>query len=473
MGPGWDRVIDALMEELAAARDQTWVVGGRLRDALFALPEGDLDLVTAADPLAVAQGLRARLGASVARLPRSVRVGVPPSDDDDEPRQIDITALLTPIEDDLRQRDFTVDAMALPLPAWAALRPATDRQGAPVAPADLLDPTGGFADLMNRLLRTASPTALRDEPGRVIRGARLIARHALTPTDETIALATDASPLMRDLSTDRLHDELNALLAAPGCAEGMAFLERVGAFALLFPELSAPRATAHALGSLRWTARIQRPADPEGESDGFNRETPIGRWYAAPLSHGAPRVTALRWGLLLHALTAHDEGGLPGPRGEQMMTVIPGTRRLLHAPERRIAYEIEARASFTARLIGMREPDERDLRRLFAVAGEVTVDVLVAAAACVSAQRAEGIMRDDEARLVVERVRAILALYFADPARLIPQPLLTGRDLIQALGVTPGPEIHRLLSRVREAQLDGDVTTRAEALALAADLPTE
>ncbi|HEX6818265.1 MAG TPA: hypothetical protein VF120_07820 [Ktedonobacterales bacterium] len=470
MGPAWDHVFMALMEEFGAASDETWLVGGCLRDMLLGLPIGDLDLVTAADPLTLAQRLHARLGASVARLPRSVRVGIPPRSvayDDSPICQVDISSLgESGLEDDLRARDFTINAMALPLRAWKAAREASLTQN---VPSGLLDPTGGYADLRRGLLRLAGRAALRDDPGRILRGARHIARLGLTPTDETIALATDAGPLLRDLSPDRLRDELNLLLAEPGCAEGVTFLERAGAFASLFPELSESRAVVHALDSLRWTAHIQQQSDPDREQVDFGQGTPAGDWYAAPLPNGAPRITALRWGLLLHALAPHEGSALPGPRVERGSDAW-GLRRLPRGPERRIAFEIEARASFTARLIAYREPDERDMRRLFAVAGEVTVDVLMAAAACASAQLAEGTMRADEARLTGERVGAILDLYFADPARLIPPPLLTGRDLIQGLGVAPGPLIHRLLAEVREAQLDGRVTSYAEALALTAEV---
>jgi hypothetical protein len=141
--------------------------------------------------------------------------------------------------------------------------------------------------------------------------------------------------------------------------------------------------------------------------------------------------------------------------------------RRLPAPARRIAYEIEARACFTARALAQHEPSDSDLWRLFDVAGDVTVDVLAAAAICATALATEGQREEAEARIVVERAQAIVALYSADRARLIPPPLLTGGDLIRELSAQPGPAIRRALARVREAQIEGTVATRAEALALA------
>lgn len=470
MATGWYGVFAALEEALAPSGGAAWLVGGCLRDWQFGERVVDIDLVTTADPLTLAQRLCERVGAQVATLPRSVRISLP-QPDESAPLQLDLTALGdATIEENLRDRDFTINAMALPVRGLPAVVAPPTPTGALATAADLIDPTGGRADLLARSLRPAGKDAFRNDPGRILRGARFVARYGLTPADETVALARDASLLLPDLSPNRLRDELNALLAAPGCGDGLAFLDQAGALLPLFPALARPGALAHALASVRWTARLQEPEDEApDEARAFSRATAVGRWYATRLSDGVPRVVALRWGLLLHAALPHDEGLDPAPRAEPKPRVA-ATQRVLAGPERRIAYEIEARASFVARAIGLGEPDERDQRRLFDATGEVTVDVLVAAAACAMGLAAQGRSRENESQIVVGRVGAILDRYFTEPERLIPPPLLTGHDLIDGLGMSPGSEIHRLLARVREAQIDGMIASRAEALALAKEL---
>jgi hypothetical protein len=93
--------------------------------------------------------------------------------------------------------------------------------------------------------------------------------------------------------------------------------------------------------------------------------------------------------------------------------------------------------------------------------------VLVAAAACNEALAASLAWDVQPSLEVVGRARAVLAIYFADRARLVPPRLLRGADLIAELDVAAGPEVGRVLAVVRRAQLDGEIGTREEALAYA------
>ncbi|HKV85690.1 MAG TPA: hypothetical protein VJN88_14145, partial [Ktedonobacterales bacterium] len=460
-----EAIFAALVTALARTDGSAWLVGGVPRDVLLGAPSEDVDVVTSANPMSLAGALRAEFGASVAALPRSVRVAFARSDGE-VALQMDIAPLRGErIEDDLRERDYTVNAMALPIHSWRdALLPSRD--DGPAALSGLLDPLGGREDLARRRLRLAGEQSLRRDPGRIVRGARLIARFQLEPTPETLALAWEAAPMLDTLPPDRLPFEMNLLLAASGCADGLAFLRDCGALARLLPTLASDARAAHALACMRQTERLQE-AEPRGEAEQavFAPDAPLRAWYAAALPSGLSRLVALRWGLLLHAETTHEP---PLDDVESPSVIGPASLiRTLSPAARSIAYGIEARACFTARMLAVHEPDERDLRRLFALAGEETVDVLTAAAICATALAADGQREEDEARVVAERARAIVALYFADRARLIPPPLLTGGDLIQELGAQPGPAIRRLLERVREAQIEGDVATHAEALALA------
>ncbi|MGH2486674.1 MAG: hypothetical protein ACRDHE_11735, partial [Ktedonobacterales bacterium] len=426
-----ETIFAALLTALAPTNDSAWLVGGSPRDALVGVPGEDVDLATTADPMTLAAALRDTFGATIATLPRSVRVAIARSDSD-AAFQLDIAPLRgTRIEDDLRQRDYTVNAMALPIENWAAaLLPARD--GGPALLPDLLDPLGGREDLARRRLRAAGEHALRHDPGRIVRGARLIARYQLEPTPETLALACEAAPLLGALLLDRLPFEMNLLLAVAGCADGLAFLRDCGALPQLLPTLAGDAVVAHALSCARLTAGLQRtPEQGDEYRPPLAWDAPPRDWYAAALSSGGPRVVALRWGLLLHAGAAHE----PPLVDAEPPSAVGGASvvRTLPPVARTIAYEIEARACFTARALAMHEPDERDLRRLFAPAGDVTVDVLAAAAICATALAAEGQREEDEARVVVNRAWAIMDIYFADRARLIPPPLLTGGDLIQEL----------------------------------------
>src|SRR5919106_392980 len=132
-----------LVEEILRAKE-AWVVGGAIRDELLGRPVVDLD-VACRDPEAAARAYaRGGGGAPFPLFDRwgAWRVAL------DDGRTVDFTLLRDGIEDDLATRDFTVNAIAVP-----------------VGGGDHVDPYGGRADLESRTLRAVTPTVLEDELG--------------------------------------------------------------------------------------------------------------------------------------------------------------------------------------------------------------------------------------------------------------------------------------------------------------------
>ena len=134
----------------------------------------------------------------------------------------------TRIEDDLSRRDFTVNAMALEITA-----------DAPV----LVDPYGGLADLMGKVLRTPlSPTeSFSDDPLRMMRAARFIAGMQLVPVDELVAAVRTMADRLKIVSAERIRHELDRLLVTDHPTAGLWFLVDTGLAEHFFPELPAMR----------------------------------------------------------------------------------------------------------------------------------------------------------------------------------------------------------------------------------------
>jgi poly(A) polymerase len=134
----------------------------------------------------------------------------------------------TKIEDDLSRRDFTVNAMALEITA-----------DAPV----LVDPYGGLADLMSKVLRTPlSPTeSFSDDPLRMMRAARFIAGMQLVPVDELVAAVRTIADRLKIVSAERIRHELDRLLVTDHPTAGLWFLVDTGLAEHFFPELPAMR----------------------------------------------------------------------------------------------------------------------------------------------------------------------------------------------------------------------------------------
>lgn len=142
------------------------------------------------------------------------------------------------VDVDLSRRDFTVNAMALCLTAPSASVP-----GGPAAVAEpvLIDPFGGLADLAQRRLRTPldPEESFSDDPLRMLRAARFIARFDLRPTDELVRAVRSMHDRLQIVSAERVRDELDKLLVAPSPSTGLAFLVETGLAAEFLPELPA------------------------------------------------------------------------------------------------------------------------------------------------------------------------------------------------------------------------------------------
>ena len=142
---------------------------------------------------------------------------------------------------DLARRDFTVNALAL------RLEPE---------PHELVDPFGGGADLERRLLRVLHPLSFREDPTRLLRGARLAARLGLTFEAATAGYAGQmvSESGFRTVSPARLRHELELTLAEARVAPALALLDRFGAVAGALG-LDAPLESLERLDGLRAAGR--------------------------------------------------------------------------------------------------------------------------------------------------------------------------------------------------------------------------
>jgi len=126
------------------------------------------------------------------------------------------------IEDDLARRDFTVNAMALRLPDL-----------------ELIDPFGGLADLAAHRLRTPldPEISFADDPLRMLRAARFLAKLDLEPTDELVAAVRSGHGRMGIVSAERIRDELDKILVVPVPSTALWFIVRTGLAEEFLPEL--------------------------------------------------------------------------------------------------------------------------------------------------------------------------------------------------------------------------------------------
>jgi tRNA nucleotidyltransferase (CCA-adding enzyme) len=195
--------------ELRARGDGLWLVGGAVRDALLNQPVRDLDVVVEGDALVLARQLgevvsiHERFGTAEVRLPASgVKVNLASARTETYPRPgalPDVT-LGASIADDLRRRDFSVNAIAVSLDDGHEL-----------------DVAGARDDLAAGVLRVLHDASFVDDPTRLLRMVRYAQRLTLTPEPHTAALAHAAAHdgALLEVTRDRIANELRLALLEP------------------------------------------------------------------------------------------------------------------------------------------------------------------------------------------------------------------------------------------------------------------
>jgi tRNA nucleotidyltransferase/poly(A) polymerase len=463
-----------MADPLASAREalgpaRAWVVGGAVRDRLLGREVDDLDLVVEGDVRTAAKALARATGGPMFNLSQEFgawRVLAP-----DRAWRIDLNPLRGgDLHADLLLRDLTVNAIAEPL------------QG-----GELIDPTGGRADLAERRLRMTGPDAFADDPLRVIRLGRLALVLGFELESDTVAAARAAAAGLAHVAGERVFAELNLLLAHDGAPEGIRLLGRVGALEVMLPEVAALDGVeqnryhdrdvlGHTLEVLAEAIALERyPTVVLGGE----HTAELRAIMAEPLADGLSRSLGLRWGALLHdaakpatqvVLEDGEIGGFPGHdvQGAELSRAVL-TR--LRASERLRAH-VAALTRHHLRLGFLVHRAPLDAHHLYAyltTTEPVEVDVTLLSVADRLATRGR---KSDEAiarhiALAREILPAVLAWRAAGGR---PAPLVRGDALIAQLGIRAGPELGRVLGALSEAQYAGEVTTPEEAVELARKL---
>ncbi len=391
------------------------LVGGVLRDRALGLPSHDIDAVVAGRGELTGRRIAERLAAALpARL---VLLG---GKEFAAYRLVagDLTVDLwdregTSLHQDLARRDFTINAFAL-----------DPRDG------KVIDPFGGVADLERRLLRETTPESFAGDPLRVLRLPRLLLRlPAFAADPETLLHARRCAPRLAEMAAERVRDELAILFNHPEAHRGLALLVALD----VYPGL--------------WLGQPGEPGRPGGAVSELEALPERVREMREIDTDAADRVDAPA--ARLAATFAH----LPGLDGREP---LKGLERFRDA-----GYLTRQEAAKVALLLGWKELPASELgqRRFLHRAGPLWATAVASLGA-----RATGTATLERWRATL---RPLLDLAHREGEALFDPPrLLTGGEVQELLAVPPGPEVGRALAAVRQAQVDGRVKTRGEAVAL-------
>jgi tRNA nucleotidyltransferase/poly(A) polymerase len=478
-----------LLDELATlAHDadlEAYVVGGTVRDVLLGRPTRDVDLAVRGDALAWARDVADRHGGHFVALDDDnavARVVL----DDPPGVYIDVATVRGSLDDDMRRRDFTIDALA-----------------APLGGGEVIDVCGGLADLDAGVLRMNGEYVFEDDPLRALRGARLAAELGLRIDAETAAAIRARAPHVVQASPERQRDELARMLALPRAEPAIRLLDDLGLIDVVLPDLVAGRGVSqpgefhaydvfehnvHCVAAMDDMLAEERPAGDgamlwEALWRTFRRQERALRSYLAEeLTQGRTRASLLKLAALLHDVakpatrTVDDQGRIRfSGHGDAGAESVTRTMRLLRfsGAEIKFVTTLVAEHLRPVQLAPVGEvPTRRALYRFYRALGDALPAVLLLALADAAAARGPSMTGEGWSRQVAY-MNSLLVRSTEEEGIVHPPRLLTGDDIMSILGLREGPAIGRYIEALQEAQAAGEVASREAALEFVKKLARE
>jgi len=401
----YDVATDATPEQVMVIFPETYAVGAQFGVVLVPAPEsasGSVDVARESRAVEVAT-FRSDIGSSDGRHPDEVRFSRDP-------------------REDVARRDFTINGMLLD--------PATD---------EVLDFVGGRKDLEAGIIRTIGDPERRfgEDKLRMLRAVRFAARFEYAIDSETFAAIQRMAGEIEVVSHERVRDELTRMLTEGHARRALLLLDESGLLRHILPEISAMHG-------------VEQPPEFHPEGDVFLHTLLL----LDNLPHPCPM--ALAWGALLHDVgkpatfrVAPDRIRFDGhvDVGVKIAEEICGRLRFSNDETTQILALVENHMRFS-HATRMSESTLKKFLRMPAFDQHLAL------------HRADSLAshRNLSTYEFVQQKRAEIP-----PEKMRPSPLVTGDDLIAA-GHAPGPKFREILNAVEDAQLEGRLLSRADAL---------
>jgi tRNA nucleotidyltransferase/poly(A) polymerase len=480
--PALDPIFAAIRKSLDDDQ-QLFLVGGAVRDLILEQPINDLDFVMGENPVRLAKKIAKQLNAGFFMLDderHTARVIYQLPDGD--LFCLDFVQFTgKDLEEDLGNRDFTINAMAL-----------STRD-----PETLIDPLGGWADLEKGIIRPCSKHALLDDPVRTLRAVRLAYKFGFsygTGIDRAMKAAVRKLP---QTTPERRRDAFFRILEGPDPAAGLRDCYRFGILESLIPPIEGqadiPASPPHHFPLLDHTFRVVEgyqqlldmftQAEPPEDTapwwliyafsalNGFTKE--IRDYFSGEITPGRTVNGLALFGALLHDIakpetkSVGDDGHFHyyghDQRGAELALELAKEMRLSNAE----ANWLQTMVRYHMRLLPMIKSEEgptrKALYRFFQSTGEVGIGI-----AFLSLADTLGTYGPELDSALWEKsvavVKTVMQTWWRENMKIVsPKLFLDGNDLQNEFHLKPGVDIGKLLASLREAQASGEVVDKEQA----------
>jgi len=454
------RIVSYLSSVVKKKPFKTWLVGGCIRDTFLGIPVRDYDIVITGNAQDVSMCIAKDLGGNQFCLDSNLeeyRIMLSRN------RIIDVKSIQD-ISHDLKQRDFTINALAFSL----------------VDLETFSDPFNGIADLRRKRMQVVSSSVFAKDPLRLLRMFRLACTLGFSLPDDSIALAKRSVRKIDSVARERIRTELMLLFESSKSYRYVKRMDAIGLIAALFPEVEkGKRIPQHKYRSINLKEHslvcydiMEKIIDKKGYSVFTGFETVFKSFIH---KHKA---------LLKLAALLHDIGKLYTMREDPSGTVCfwmhekKGELRLKDYYQQRLSLsnrEIEILSLLVlhhmrAHLLSREKIiTNHALYRFVKDGKDVIPGILLLTYADSIASSGTG----KEVKRIEETIEKIIGYFAASQRVKIRKQLITGHDLIKQFGLKPGPIFKTILEAIEKKNIEGVITTKGEALKFARKLITQ
>ena len=473
-----------MLVEFFRSRDvEAYFVGGVVRDMLMGRKSEDIDIAVSVDAVTIGRELAEALGTHCVSLHDEWQVARVVLNDAEWSGYVDIATIQDDIERDLCRRDFTINAMALPM-SEVHHDDFEER---------LLDPCEGLRDLHDGVVRMVSPDSLDVDSVRLMRGVRLAVQLEFSLDSETADAIRERAVLVVDAPQERVRDELMRLLRTHKAYAGVRLLDELGLLCIVIPELADAKDVTqpkehywdvfnHMVEAVGWVdAMFLGDGDDVFPLNLVPRFQGMAEYFDVDVSDGYDRLTFLKLTALLHDVakpstkTIEDSGRIRfighHSEGAEIARDILTRLRFGKRGVEHVAGMVHRHLRPTQMAQKDDMPTGRALYRYYRDAGDIALDTLYLNMADYLAARGPMLdLRDwtnhcSLIRYILEEGLPGEEGRRKESVQSLPK-LVDGYDIIDRFALAPGPRIGKLLETVREAQASGEISTKEQALEL-------